>query len=130
MSDFDHQKALAKAKLGKDIADAAFRLVQLYFVMALVFYFWRETGHWIGAVANMFVGAIMVLHLFNAPSAALLEFEKSYDGVPVWAVVVMWGTFILFAAMTLLLLIHSDGIVIRINDLMHPASLTQPQTGI
>lgn len=129
MDEFNHRKALAKAKLGKDIADAAFRLVQLYFVMALVFYFWRETNHWIGAAANIFVGGIIFLHLLNAPAAALLDFEKAYEDVPAWVSVTMWFTYILFAAMTLILLMHSDAIVLRINELMHPASIAQPHTG-
>lgn len=125
MSDFKHATALAKAKLGKDIADAAFRLVQLFLMLALFYYLWDASGHWLGLVSMVVVGGILWIHMMNAPAAALYEFERAYEGdLPKWGKWIMWGSYVAVAYAVFALLVFSDPIFLKINELTHAAAVS------
>jgi hypothetical protein len=125
MSEFKHAKALAKAKLGKEIADAAFRLVQLFLMLVLVYYLWDASGHWLGLVGMVVVGGILWIHMLNAPAAALYEFEKAYgDALPKWTKWTMWGSYVVVGYAVFALLVMSDPIIEKINELTHAATIS------
>ena len=120
---------LAKSKLGKELADAAFRFVQMYIAWALVWYFYMQTKSPFALTIAFAFPPMMFVYVFCAPRAAVMEFEKSVgDKHPVFSTLV-WVGIIAFAGFAVTAMSFSDIIIADINRLTHPVAQVSGQTG-
>ena len=120
---------LAKSKLGKDLADAAFRFVQMYISWALVWYFYTQTKSPFALTIAFAFPPMMFVYVFCAPRAAILEFEKSAgDKHPIFSTLV-WIGIIVIAGAAVTAMTFSDIIIADINRLTHPVAQVSGQTG-
>lgn len=122
MDEFDVR--LSRAKLFKDLCDAAFRVIQMYLVWALVWFFYERTGHWFAFSVAFFLVGVMFAYSASATQMAWLEFDNATkDRYPRWKFVA-YILIIVWLACVFSALQNADPVVAVINDLTHPQHLS------
>lgn len=116
------KKRVARRKFTRDMADFFFRVVQMWIVLALVWYFYRQSGSTFALVTSLVLTLALLSYTYVTPVYLLEQWEVERGGeahalayVGVLVAALLTGTPLLF----------SDMVIEQINSITHP-SVTSP----
>lgn len=120
----EEDRHVARWKLVKDLSDMVFRVVQMWVVMALVWFVFLSTRHWFAFVVMTALTVAHLAYTICAPRAFIGEYVKSV-GAKDWN---WFLTLLMFALAGLpwyAMAFGGDAIIGALNDAAHGLSVAQ-----